>query len=112
MAAVIEHEEAVFGHLLTGLHDMPGVRVVGPPDLVDRAPTTMFLVDGHTPLQVATRLAEERVAVWDGHNYAVEAMAPLGLDADDGAVRAGVCIYIGHDDVERLLEAVATLAGH
>jgi len=86
--------------------------VVGPADLVDRAPTTMFLVDGYTPLQVASRLADERVAVWDGHNYAVEAMGPLGLDADDGAVRAGVCIYIGHDDVERLLEAVASLAGH
>ncbi|MBS1265551.1 MAG: hypothetical protein MAG471_01397 [Acidimicrobiaceae bacterium] len=112
MAAVIEHEEAVFAHLLAGLHDLPGVQVVGPPDLVDRAPTTMFLVEGHTPLQVATRLADEMVAVWDGHNYAVEAMGPLGLDADDGAVRAGVCIYIGHDDVERLLEAVATLVGH
>jgi len=112
MAAVLEHEAAVFGRMLAGLHDIPDVTVVGPADLVDRDPTTMFLVDGYTPLQVASRLADERVAVWDGHNYAVEAMGPLGLDADDGAVRAGVCIYIGHDDVERLLEAVASLAGH
>lgn len=111
MDAIIEHEESVFGRLLTGLHEISGVRVVGPADLVDRAPTTMFLVDGFTPLQVARRLADERVAVWDGHNYAVEAMAPFGLDAEAGAVRAGVCAYIGDDDVDRLLAAVDALGG-
>lgn len=111
MDAIIEHEESVFGRLLTGLHEIPGVRVVGPADLADRAPTTMFLVNGFTPLQVAGRLADERVAVWDGHNYAVEAMAPFGLDAEAGAVRAGVCAYIGDDDVDRLLAAVDALGG-
>ena len=109
MAAVIEHEESVFERLLTGLHDLSGVRVVGPADLANRAPTTMFLVEGHSPLQVASKLAEAKVAVWDGHNYAIEAMGPLGLDAEDGAVRVGVCVYIGLGDVERLLEAVSTL---
>jgi selenocysteine lyase/cysteine desulfurase len=49
------------------------------------------------------------VAVWDGHNYAVEAMAPMGLDAEAGAVRAGVVAYVDDADVDRLLEAVAGL---
>jgi len=49
-----------------------------------------------------------KVAVWNGHNYAVEAMNPLGLD-EKGAVRAGVCIYIDDKDVDRLLEAVSLI---
>jgi selenocysteine lyase/cysteine desulfurase len=35
-------------------------------------------------------------------------MGPLGLD-EAGGVRAGVCVYIGDDDVDRLLAAVAAL---
>ena len=106
--AIEAHEAARFSRLLTGLGDLAGVRVVGPPDTADRAPTLLFLVDGHSPEAVAARLAESRVAVWHGHNYAVEAMGPLGLD-EAGGVRAGVCVYIGDDDVDRLLAAVAAL---
>ena len=106
--AIEAHEATRFSRLLTGLGDLPGVRVVGPPDTADRAPTLLFLVDGHSPEAVAARLAESRVAVWHGHNYAVEAMGPLGLD-EAGGVRAGVCVYIGDDDVDRLLAAVAAL---
>jgi len=104
----IAASEAVrFDRLLGGLHDLVGVRVIGPQDAVDRAPTLMFEVEGRSPLAVADALAEQRVAVWDGHNYAVEAMVPLGLDAEDGAVRAGVSVYTTDDDVGRLLAAVA-----
>jgi selenocysteine lyase/cysteine desulfurase len=51
------------------------------------------------------------VAVWDGHNYAVEAMAPLDLDSEAGAVRAGISLYTTDDDVDRLLDAVRRVAG-
>ena len=103
-------EAARFDRLLGGLRDLTGVRVVGPQDAAERAPTLMFDVEGRTPHDVADALAEQRVAVWDGHNYAVEAMAPLGLDAEAGAVRAGISVYTSDDDVERLLAAVADVA--
>ena len=70
----------------------------------------MFEVSGLAPATVAEHLATQHVAVWDGHNYAVEAMAPLGLDAEAGAVRAGISIYTTYDDVDRLLRGVAGLA--
>ena len=112
LEAIATHEAPRFARLMDGLHGLPKVRVMastGPDDLADRTPTCMFLVDGHDPLAVADRLAEARVAVWDGHNYAVEAMAPMGLDAEAGAVRAGVVAYVDDADVDRLLEAVAGL---
>ena len=106
--SIVEHESARFERLLLGLIDMPKVRVLGPHDNKDRAPTLMFLVDGKEPEEIAQKVAEAKVAVWDGHNYAVEAMNPLGLD-EKGAVRAGVCIYIDDKDVDRLLEAVSLI---
>ena len=112
MEDIRTHEQKCFKHLLSGLYDMPKVRVVGvtgPDDIGDRAPTLMFLVEGLSPEEVAKRLAESQVAVWDGHNYAVEAMEPLGLHHEQGAVRAGVTAYITEAEVDRLLEAVSSL---
>jgi cysteine desulfurase family protein (TIGR01976 family) len=105
---IIEHESARFERLLSGLINMPKVRVLGPHDNKDRAPTLMFLVDGKEPEEIAQKVAEAKVAVWSGHNYAVEAMNPLGL-GEKGAVRAGVCIYINDKDVDRLLEVVSLI---
>ena len=106
--SIVEHESARFERLLSGLIDIPKVRVLGPQDNKDRAPTLMFLVEGKEPEEIAQEIAKAEVAVWDGHNYAVEAMSPLGL-GEKGAVRAGVCIYIGDRDIDRLLEAVSLI---
>ena len=106
--SIVKHESVRFERLLSGLIDLPKVRVLGPHDNIDRAPTLMFLVDGKEPEEIAQEIAKSKIAVWDGHNYAVEAMKPLGLD-EKGAVRAGVCIYIGDEDVDQLLEAVSLI---
>ena len=106
---IAAHEAERFARLLDGLHEIDGVRVVGPQDTADRAPTLMFEVAGKSPAAVAELLADAQVAVWDGHNYAVEAMVPLGLDAEDGAVRAGISVYTTDHDVDRLLAAVADM---
>ncbi|MFP5488843.1 MAG: aminotransferase class V-fold PLP-dependent enzyme, partial [Acidimicrobiia bacterium] len=100
------HESALFERLLHGLLTDDRVTVLGPHDLLDRAPTLAFTVAGHTPEAVARALAAERIAVWDGNYYAVEAMAAYGIE---GAVRAGIAAYLTVDDVDRLLDAVARL---
>ena len=112
MENVSSHEQERFKRLLSGLHEIPKARVVGvtgPDDVIDRAPTLMFLVEGFSPENVAKHLAEAKVAVWDGHNYAVDAMEPLGLHLEQGAVRAGITAYIDDEEVDRLLEAVSSL---
>jgi cysteine desulfurase family protein (TIGR01976 family) len=107
--AIVRHEAALFARLLDGLVAMPKVRVLGPLDLADRAPTLAFLVEGYTPNEVARALATDRIAVWDGNYYAVEVMASYGLDVDTGAVRAGIAVYLDDTDVDRILDAVARL---
>ena len=112
MDAIEAHGRNLLRLLLTGLQGLAGVRVMastGPDDVADRAPTFQFLVEGHTPQEIAGHLASAGVAVWNGHNYAVDAMAPMGLDPEAGAVRAGVSVYTTENDADRLLEAVAPL---
>ncbi len=102
-------ESKVFAPLLDGLTAMPGVHVHGPATTEDRTPTIAFTIDGTRPDAVATTLANDRIATWAGHSYAVEVVDQLGLTAAVGVVRAGVSIYVDEDDVQRLLQSVSRL---
>jgi cysteine desulfurase family protein (TIGR01976 family) len=106
--AVRAHEDALLAAARDGLAGMGHVTLYG--DAPHRAPTLMFNVAGRTSAEVARALAAERIAVWDGNYYAAELERHLGL-APDGAVRAGFLHYNDEADAERLLAAVAALAG-
>jgi selenocysteine lyase/cysteine desulfurase len=108
MTAVEQYEGALFARLLDGLAAMPHVTLYG--KAARRAPTAFFTVAGHTPGQVAARLAGRQVNVWDGDNYAWELAGALGLRESGGAVRAGLVHYNDQAEVDRLLAAVADLA--
>jgi selenocysteine lyase/cysteine desulfurase len=112
MANVMQHESRVFEPLLDGLLETPGVHVWGCQSMDGRVPTVAFTIDGHSPSHVAQSLAADRIAVWAGHSYAVEAVDQLGLAETGGVVRAGVVRYVNDDDVTRLLSSVRTLASH
>ncbi|NBM15566.1 cysteine desulfurase-like protein [Streptomyces sp. GC420] len=107
MAAVETYEQDLFGVLLRGLEELPGVTLYGKP--ARRTATAYFRVAGHTPAEVAGHLAARDVNVWHGHNYAWELTEVLGLRAIGGAVRAGLVHYNDRSDVDRLLVAVAEL---
>ncbi len=109
MAAAEAHEQALFGVLLGGLDAMEHVTTYG--KAARRTATAYFTVAGCTPRQVAECLARRRVNVWDGDNYAWELAGALGLRDAGGAVRAGLVHYNDRSDVDRLLTAVAELAG-
>jgi len=110
MESVAAYEADVFSHLWDGLARIEGVRRIGPDDDQRRSPTAAFVVDGVSPASVAARLNNEKIAVWDGHAYALEVVRHLGLEQSGGVVRAGVVRYIEHDDVARLLGAVERIA--
>ncbi|HKN80935.1 MAG TPA: cysteine desulfurase-like protein, partial [Actinomycetota bacterium] len=62
------------------------------------------------PAETAKTLAERGIFVWDGNYYALEIMERLGLQDSGGAVRIGFCHYHRPDEVDRVLEELATLA--
>jgi cysteine desulfurase family protein (TIGR01976 family) len=106
VSAIQEHERTLFARLLDGLLADERITVYGPHDLDDRAPTLAFNVAGFDAETVARALAARQIAVWDGNYYALEAMDTLGID---GAVRAGIALYLTTDDVDRLVDAVTRL---
>jgi cysteine desulfurase family protein (TIGR01976 family) len=109
MAVAQAHEQRLFGVMLAGLAAMRGVTLYG--KAYRRTATAYFTVEGWTPAQVAAHLAEARVNVWNGHNYAWELTGVLCIRDSGSAVRAGLVHYNDRSDVDRLLASVAELAG-
>ena len=110
-AAIHQHESALFARLYRGLEGIPGVTVFGPPEDGQRTPTAGFTIGGVTPDEAARRLGAEGVFVWNGDFYATTVCDVLGLADCGGLIRAGVAPYTSDEDVERLIDGVARLAG-
>lgn len=109
LTAVEEYLTTLLEHALEGLEGIAGVRLLGAARR--RTSTISFVVAGKHPEEVARRLAAGGIAVWDGDNYAYELMHRFGLRDSGGAIRASIVLYNDRDDVERLVEAVAEIAG-
>jgi selenocysteine lyase/cysteine desulfurase len=123
------HDAELTRALRDGLGSIGGVRVLGPGASVDTLPIAAFVVDGVHHALVAARLSAEfgigvRHGCFCAHPYLVRL---LGLGADElrrfrtaarrhdrsslpGAVRASAGISTTVADVERLLDAVTTIA--
>ena len=105
MRALEEHEDRLLARLLDGLRAIDGVRLYGSP--ARRTPTVFFSVEGRSDRQVYEHLAGLGVNAPAGNFYALEASRWLGL-GDGGALRAGLAPYTSADDVDRLLEGLAS----
>lgn len=108
MRVVERHEDTLRRRLEQGLADIAAVTRHS--RAAHRTPTTLFSVAGHAPRQVARWLADAGVNAPAGTFYATECARLLGL-GPDGAVRAGIAPYTNESDVDRLIGAVAELAG-
>lgn len=103
MAFVFEHELRLVERTLSGLLDIPGVRVIGPEDTVDRAGAVSFVVDGIHTHDLGQVLDDRGIAVRVGHHCAWPTCSRYGVP---GTVRASFHVYNDEDDVDALLEGV------
>jgi cysteine desulfurase family protein (TIGR01976 family) len=90
--------------LWSGLAEIDGVTVYGPPPGSPRTPTVAFTVAGKSANAVAQHLADRAVFVSSGDFYAATVVERLGLT--DGLVRAGCACYTTEEEVDRLVEGV------
>ena len=107
-ARLVEYEESLSQRFLEGLPDR--LELYGLPGSHGRTPTFCFNLAGYAPRELAERLGERGLYVWDGDYYALEPMRALGLHEGGGAVRAGFLHYTTIEEVDRLLEALVRLA--
>jgi cysteine desulfurase family protein (TIGR01976 family) len=99
--------------LLKGLKNVPGLKLYGIGDenrVAERVPTFSFTLQGWTPRQVAERLAEKGIYVWDGNFYAQAVTERLGLESEGGLIRVGATHYNSLEEVDCLEKALIELA--
>ena len=111
--AIVPWEAELSRRFLAGIRAIPSVRLYGiaePERAGERTPTFAVRVADQHPAETAKTLAGRGIFVWDGNYYALEIMERLGLQDSGGAVRIGFCHYNTPDEVDRVLEELATLA--
>ncbi len=91
--------------LWTGLSEIDGVRLYGPPPTMARTSTVSFTVKDLPSEAVARFLAERGVFLSHGDFYAATIVERLGL-VEQGLTRAGCVCYTTLDEVERLLDGI------
>jgi cysteine desulfurase family protein (TIGR01976 family) len=99
---------ALFAQLWAGLGAIKGVQRFGLPAGERRTPTVSFRVEGRTSDDVAVALAERGLFVSHGDFYAATIIERLG-NWPDGVVRIGCSAYTTAEEIQRVLDAVASL---
>lgn len=74
-------------------------------------PTISFRLDGYSPRQVAERLGQESIFVWDLRYYALAITERLDVEESGGMVRVGTAHYNTAAEVDRLLDAFRLRVG-
>jgi cysteine desulfurase family protein (TIGR01976 family) len=113
MGAIREVEMDLYRRLHDGLAAMPGLTlhgIVDPDAFERRTPTAAFTIAGIGAPEVARRLGNAGIAVWDGNFYALGLVERLGLEGSGGLVRLGLTHYNTADEVDRALEAIQGIA--
>lgn len=104
MDAVAAHERHLAGLLLDAVASVPGVRVIGPTENVDRLATVSFVVDGVHAHDVGQVLDDRGVAVRVGHHCAQPLHRRFGVAA---TARASAAVYTTDEEIAVFREALA-----
>ncbi|AIY04668.1 cysteine desulfurase [Planococcus sp. PAMC 21323] len=105
------HENYLANRLREGLSAIESVHVTQAAADVPKTPTIAFQVTGITPAEICRRLAEEQsIFVAAGHFYASTLGDVLGVNGNGGWVRAGLAPYSTKEEVDRLINAIKSLA--
>jgi cysteine desulfurase / selenocysteine lyase len=103
MDRVREHERALTAYMLERLAEVPGLRVVGPPEAERRGGLASFTIEGIHPHDIAELVNRTGVCIRAGHHCAQPLMRCLGVGA---TARASVGVYNDRADIDALIDAL------
>ncbi len=112
MSVIRDYERELCQRLVSGLSAIPGLRIYGitdPDQFSHRVPTVSFAMEGLTPDEIAQRLNQVNIFVWDGNFYALAVTERLGLEGRGGLLRVGLVHYNTAAEVDTLLGVLADL---
>ena len=106
------YERTLAERMLRGLLDIPGLKVYGITDLqklANRTPTFAVRADGHTPLELATKLGDRGFFTWDGNYYALNLTERLDVEKSGGFLRIGLVHYNTAEEVDGVVAALQAI---
>jgi cysteine desulfurase family protein (TIGR01976 family) len=112
MAAIRSYERDLAERLIIGLLAIPGLTFYGirePERFGQRTPTVSIRLASCTPHELAARLGEQGIFVWDGNYYALSLTERLGVEESGGMVRIGLAHYNTAEEIDRLLAILRTM---
>jgi cysteine desulfurase family protein (TIGR01976 family) len=112
--AIHQHERKMMEKMIAGLLAIPGLKLYGitdPRRFESRCTTFVVRIEGHTPLELATKLGDRGFFTWDGNYYALNLTEQLDVERLGGFLRIGLVHYNTMEEVERLLTALREIAG-
>ena len=107
--AIHQHERQLLEKMILGLLAIPGLKLYGISDAKrfdHRCATLVVRVEGHTPLELSTKLGERGFFTWDGNYYALNVTEQLDVERLGGFLRIGLVHYNTLEEVERMLAAL------
>jgi cysteine desulfurase/selenocysteine lyase len=103
MDAIAQHERSLTGYALDKLLQIPGLRIVGPQDNVDRGAALSFTIKDIHPHDVGQYVDSQGIAVRTGHHCAWPLTKIMNVPA---TTRATFYLYNDEHDVDDLVEAL------
>jgi cysteine desulfurase/selenocysteine lyase len=103
MDAIAQHERSLTGYALDKLLQIPGLRIVGPQDNVDRGAALSFTLKDIHPHDVGQYVDSQGIAVRTGHHCAWPLTKIMNVPA---TTRASFYLYNDEHDVDDLVEAL------
>ena len=113
-AAIHQHERALLERMMSGLNKIPGLKIYGitdPARFDERCATFAVRIEGHTPLELATKLGDRSFFTWDGNYYALNLTEHFDVEKSGGFLRIGLVHYNTIEEVDRMLAALREIAG-
>ncbi|MEV6286360.1 cysteine desulfurase [Kribbella sp. NPDC051770] len=103
MDKVAAHEQAITAYALDGLKTVPGLKILGPTDAVDRGGAISFELDGVHPHDVSTVLDTRGIAVRAGHHCARPVHERFGMQS---STRASFYLYTTPEEIDALVDGL------
>ena len=107
--AIHQHEREMTERMIAGLLAIPGLKLYGisdPQRFDNRCATFVVRIEGHTPLELATKLGERGFFAWDGNYYALNLTEQLDVERLGGFLRIGLVHYNTTEEVDKMLRAL------
>ena len=104
---ITNHEEKIANKFLEFIESEKKIKLLGKRKVENknRAPTFSFTIENVSSKKVSEALVNQGIALRNDNFYAWRCLQALGIDTNDGVVRASMVHYNNLDDVDKLINA-------